>query len=302
MLRKEACSAKKSALQESVLCRGEACFAKKRALQGACSQRSVLCRGACLQRSVPAEERALQGACSAEECATKERALQRRMLCKEAQYQRATSLPGIGATPARRVIRIIRSYGLALRVRHPAAPPAWHQSLQPAKPAPHRGRNSDFALPPRSEFRLRSSTKVGIPTLVFCPKNPSPGQRRRSISNAVLVALLTECFFHHYSLCRQRSEFRLRSSTEVEIPTSLFHRGRNSDFGILPEKPITGPAPKVRQRPASRQAADRMFFPPLLALPLRIASACTRGVIRVPLTVELQLEAQTFPFLPILGP
>ena len=35
-------------------------------------------------------------------------------------------------TPARRVIRIIRSYGLALR--HPAAP-ARH-SLQPAKPAP----------------------------------------------------------------------------------------------------------------------------------------------------------------------
>ena len=35
---------------------------------------------------------------------------------------------------------------------------------------------------------------------------------------------------------------------------------------------------------------------------VRIASACTRGVIRVPLTVELQLEAQTFPFLPISGP
>ena len=35
---------------------------------------------------------------------------------------------------------------------------------------------------------------------------------------------------------------------------------------------------------------------------IRIASACTRGVIRVPLTVELQLEAQTLPFLPISGP
>ena len=42
----------------------------------------------------------------------------------------------------------------------------------------------------------------------------------------------------------------------------------------------------------------------VVALPgeARIASACTRGVIRVPLTVELQLEAQTFPFLPISGP
>ena len=39
-----------------------------------------------------------------------------------------------------------------------------------------------------------------------------------------------------------------------------------------------------------------------LPFPLRIASACARGVIRVPLTVELQLEAQTFPFLPISGP
>ena len=35
---------------------------------------------------------------------------------------------------------------------------------------------------------------------------------------------------------------------------------------------------------------------------IRIDSACTCGVIRVPLTVELQLEAQTFPFLPISGP
>ena len=37
-----------------------------------------------------------------------------------------------------------------------APPPAWHQSLQPAKPAPHRGRDS--------------STEVGIPTSVFCRK------------------------------------------------------------------------------------------------------------------------------------
>ena len=30
-----------------------------------------------------------------------------------------------------------------------------------------------------------------------CPKNPSPGQRRRSVSDAVLAASLTKCFFHH---------------------------------------------------------------------------------------------------------
>ena len=47
-------------------------------------------------------------------------------------------------------------------------------------------------------------TKVGIPTSlytevgttsVFCPKNPSPGQRRRSVSDAVLAASLDSVFF-----------------------------------------------------------------------------------------------------------
>ena len=50
-----------------------------------------------------------------------------------------------------------------------------------------RGRNSDFALPPRSEFQLR----------YFVQKNPSPGQRRRSGSDMVLARSLPE------SPCRQ---------------------------------------------------------------------------------------------------
>ena len=66
---------------------------------------------------------------------------------------------------------------------------------------------------------------------------------------------------------RHRSQPAEPAPPEVGIPTLLSHQGRNSDFAILPEKPITGPAPKVRQRPASRQAADRVFFSPLLALP-----------------------------------
>ena len=41
--------------------------------------------------------------------------------------------------------------------------------------------------------------------------------------------------------------------TEVGIPTV--------DFGILPEKPITGPAPKVRQRVGPRSLAAGVFFP-----------------------------------------
>ena len=108
----------------------------------------------------------------------------------------------------------------------------------------HRGRDSDFALPPRSELRLRSPTEVGIPTSlshrgrnsdfalpprselrlrffaekpitepapkvreICCPRSitpgvffPSPGQRRRSVSEAVLAASLTECFFTTHTL------------------------------------------------------------------------------------------------------
>ena len=65
----------------------------------------------------------------------------------------------------------------------PGAPPARHRSLHPAAPparhpAPPKvgTRNSDFAF-------------------FFCPKNPSPGQRRRSVSDAILAAPLTECVF-----------------------------------------------------------------------------------------------------------
>ena len=125
---------------------------------------------------------------------------QRRVLCKgecsAKDTERATSLPGIGATPARRVIRItrilarptwrlryparhiparhrtdhtdhtvIRSYGLALR--RPAAPPARHRSLQPSEPAP-----------PKSEFRLRSPTEVGILPRKNIQSSPESSRRR----------------------------------------------------------------------------------------------------------------------------
>ena len=89
----------------------------------------------------------------------------------------------------------------------PAAP-ARH-SLQPA----HRGRDSDFALPPRSELRLRFFAEKPItgpaPKVreICCPRSitpgvffPSPGQRRRSVSEAVLAASLTECFFTTHTL------------------------------------------------------------------------------------------------------
>ena len=66
-----------------------------------------------------------------------------------------------------------------------------------------------YSTPPRSGFRLRSTPRsvfrlrcgsdamgsASLPELGFIPKNPSPGQRRRSVSDAVLAVSLTECFF-----------------------------------------------------------------------------------------------------------
>ena len=46
----------------------------------------------------------------------------------------------------------------------------------------------------------------------------------------------------------------------IEASSLPAHRGRNSDFAFLPKKPITGPAPKVRQRGCPRSIADGVFF------------------------------------------
>ena len=136
--------------------------------------------------------------------------------------------------------------------RHiPAAPPAWHRSLpaarhrslQPAKPAPpevgiptsrfsdfgilpekpspgqRRRSGSDASLPESHSIlaRAQDSPLNGLPRCLpenagsarctalrsqtrrpDCPKNPSPGQRRRSVI-AVLAASLTECFFSPFT-------------------------------------------------------------------------------------------------------
>ena len=92
-----------------------------------------------------------------------------------------------------------------------AAPPARHRSLLPAEPAPHRGRNSDYT--PRSEFRLR----------FFARKNPSPGQRRRSGSNAVLAASLPECFFHHSHAQPSILAWAQDCSLNPGVATGLLH-------------------------------------------------------------------------------
>ena len=60
--------------------------------------------------------------------------------------------------------------------------------------APHLPGIEASSLPslrhPRSGFFHQSRNS----DLAFLPENPSPGQRRRSVSEAVLAASLTECF------------------------------------------------------------------------------------------------------------
>ena len=66
-------------------------------------------------------------------------------------------------------------------------------------PSPRQGRDSS------TEVGIPTSlyTEVGFPTSVFCPKNLSPGQRRRCVSDAVLAASLAECFFTIHTPSRQ---------------------------------------------------------------------------------------------------
>ena len=55
-------------------------------------------------------------------------------------------------------------------------------------------------------FKLRRGRRIAHSILAWqqdCPKNPSPGQRRRSVSDAVLAVSLTECFFTTHTPCRQ---------------------------------------------------------------------------------------------------
>ena len=52
-------------------------------------------------------------------------------------------------------------------------------------------------LPPRSEFRLRSSTKVGIPTSLFARKTHHRARAEGVSARLSSRVPLAECFFHH---------------------------------------------------------------------------------------------------------
>ena len=110
-------------------------------------------------------------------------------------------------------------------------------------PSPRQGRDSSTEVGPTSLY-----TEVGIPTSVFCPKNPSPGQRRRSVSDAILAAPLTECFFTTHTPSRQSWRGHRIAPLNPGVGTGL------------PEKPITGPAPKVRELCCPCSITPGVFF------------------------------------------
>ena len=86
-----------------------------------------------------------------------------------------------------------KSYGSYGSYGHMAA---WHCATLPRLPGMEASslpslRHTKVGIP------TSLYTKVGIPTSLFCPKNPSPGQRRRSVSEAVLAGATDRVFFHH---------------------------------------------------------------------------------------------------------
>ena len=89
------------------------------------------------------------------------------------------------------IARVARTRG-TVRVRRVGAWRSTCPALKPpAKPAPRLEIRLRYR--PRSDFRLRSLSKVGFPTSVFCPKTHHR-QRRMSASALLLAVPLTECF------------------------------------------------------------------------------------------------------------
>ena len=64
---------------------------------------------------------------------------------------------------------------------------------------------------------------ASLPELGFIPKNPSPGQRRRSVSDAVLAVSLTECFFTTHTPCRQSWRGHRIATLNPGVGTGLPH-------------------------------------------------------------------------------
>ena len=64
---------------------------------------------------------------------------------------------------------------------------------------------------------------ASLPELGFIPKTPSPGQHRRSVSDAVLAVSLTECFFTTHTPCRQSCCGNRIAPPNPAVATGLLH-------------------------------------------------------------------------------
>ena len=62
---------------------------------------------------------------------------------------------------------------------------------------------------------------ASLPELGFIPKTPLSGQRRRSVSDAVLAVSLTECFFTTHTPCRQSWRGRRIAPLNPGVGTGL---------------------------------------------------------------------------------
>ena len=122
----------------------------------------------------------------------------------------------------------------------PGAPPC--RACPASEPSPRQGRDSSEVGIPTSLY-----TEVGFPTslwlpilpekssgsdavgsaslseLGFIPKTPLPGQRRRSVSDAVLAVSLTECFCTTHTPCRQSWRGHRIATLNPGVGTGLPH-------------------------------------------------------------------------------
>ena len=122
----------------------------------------------------------------------------------------------------------------------------------------HRGRFSDFALASDFARKIPGSDAVGsasLPELGFIPKTPSPGQRRRSVSDAARTASLTECFFTTHTPCRQSWRGHTQSWRGHRIATPVFPRKR------WKRSAVQHYAPRLAARIARKTPAVRRYTP-----------------------------------------
>ena len=89
----------------------------------------------------------------------------------------------------------------------------------------HRSQSVFFTIrtPSRQSWRGHRIAHSILAWAQDCPKNPSPGQRQRSVSDAVLAASLTECFFHHSQPSRQSWRGHRIAPLNPGVGTGLLH-------------------------------------------------------------------------------